>query len=907
MKRFILSTAAMTLLATAAMADVMVEGTVVDPQGEPLIGATVRVVGTNIATAADIDGHFRLKVPDNAKQISFDYVGYSPVTAGVKSKMGNIVLQAQEKMLQDVVVTQSIARTRKTPVAISNISAPEIEAKLGNQEFPEVLKTTPGVWATKDGGGYGDAKINMRGFKTENLAALVNGIPVNDMEWGGIYWSNWAGLSDVTASMQTQRGLGAAIISSPSVGGTINITTRSLDVKRGGTIFYGMGNDGMNHIGFSLSTGLMKNGWAVTILGSRKWGDGYVQGTNFDAYTYFVNVSKRINDKHQLSFTAFGSPQRHNKRTSQNGLTIEGWQQVKNYMNGESMYRYNPTFGYNNEGQVCSSSLNVYHKPQISLNHVWQIDHRSSLSSSIYASFASGYGSSGQARGYYKGQPLLYSSWYGVNSSDHQLNMLFRRPDGTFDYGAIEDMNAASETGSNMIMARSGNSHTWVGLVSTYKNELIENKLNLLAGIDVRYYVGFHKNTIDNLYGGEYFIDDVTRSGINPLNNANAANPAWVNQKLGVGDVVYRHFTGHTAQEGLYAQLEYQPLGDKLTTILAGSINNTTYWRYDYLYYDKEHAMSEKPNFLAGNIKAGANWNIDNHNNVYINGGYLTRAPFFSKAVFLSTATSNVVNKNAVNEKCGTIEIGYEYHSPIFTGVVNAYFTKWLDKTTTRVMDMGNGDNAFLNMTGVNARHMGIELNATFKPTNWVTFYGMLSIGDWVFDSNATGYFYNNYGQPLSYINYKWDIASGILAPDHAKAMLNQKGRKVGGSAQTTGYLGVTFRPFKGFRFGIDWTASARNYSDFTINSSSYQVGKAVEVAKPWRIPWGNQLDLSASYNFKLGGLDATIFGNVYNLAGYNYVMDAYTEATVDGTWENAYQTFYSFGRTYALRLKVNF
>lgn len=904
MKRLILTSAALSLVSAMALADVVAEGTVVDAQGEPLIGATVHVPGTNIADVADIDGHFRLKVPDHIKELRVDYVGYAPQTLRVRAHMGDIVLEPNETILQDVVVTQSIARTRKTPVAISNISAPEIEAKLGNQEFPEVLKTTPGVWATKDGGGYGDAKINMRGFKTENIAALINGIPVNDMEWGGIYWSNWAGLSDVTSSMQTQRGLGAAIISSPSVGGTINITTKSLDVKRGGNIFYGMGNDGMNHIGFSLSTGLMKNGWAVTVLGSRKWGDGYVQGTDFNAYTYFVNVSKRINDRHQLSFTAFGSPQTHNKRTSANGLTIEGWQDVKNYMNGESMYRYNPTFGYNNEGQVCSSSRNVYHKPQLSLNHIWQINHRSSLSTAIYASFASGYGSSGQGRGTYKGQTLSYSSWYGTNS-DHNLSMLFRRPDGTFDYGAIQDMNEASTTGSNMIMARSGNSHTWVGLVSSYKNELIQNKLNLLAGIDVRYYVGYHKNTIDNLYGGEYYIDDGTRSGISAANNINAANPAWVYQKLGVGDVVYRNYTGHTAQEGLYAQLEYQPFGDKLTTIIAGSVNNTTYWRYDRLYYDAEHAMSEKPNFMAGNIKAGANWNIDRHNNVYVNGGYLTRAPYFSKAVFFANETSNTVNKNAVNEKCGTVEVGYEYHSPVFTAVVNAYFTKWLDKTASRVVDMQNGDNAFFNMQGVNARHMGVEINAVYKPFRWLDIYGMISLGDWVFDSNATGYFYNSYGQPLA--NTRGDLASGVLAPDHAHATLNQKGRKVGGSAQSTGYLGLVVRPFKGFRLGIDWTASARNYSDFTISASSYQPGATINVADPWRIPWGNQLDLSASYNFKIGGLDATIFGNVYNLAGYNYVMDAYTEATVDGTWQNAFRTFYSFGRTYALRLKVAF
>ena len=903
MKRTILSAAALSMAWGIALADIVVEGTVVDKQGEPLIGATVRVAGTNIATAADLDGRFRLRVPDKAKELTIDYVGFDPLKIGIKPKMGEVVLTAKETMLQDVVVTQSLARTRKTPVAISNISAPEIEARLGNQEFPEVLKTTPGVWATKDGGGYGDAKINMRGFKTENIAALINGIPVNDMEWGGLYWSNWAGLSDVTASMQTQRGLGAAIISSPSVGGTINITTRSLDVKRGGNIFYGMGNDGMNHIGFSLSTGLMKNGWAVTVMGSRKWGNGYVQGTNFNAYTYFVNISKRINERHQLSFTAFGSPQTHNRRTSANGLTIMGWQDVKQYMNGESMYKYNPTFGYDNEGQVRSSSLNVYHKPQISLNHIWQINHKSSLSSAVYASFASGYGSSGQGRGTYNGTALSYSSWYGANNGI--LTTLFRRPDGTFDYGAIQDMNAASETGSNMIMARSGNNHTWIGLVSTYKNELIQNKLNLLAGIDVRYYVGYHKNTISDLYSGAYFIDDGTRKGINPANNAAAANPAWVYEKLGVGDVVYRNYTGHTAQEGAYLQLEYQPFGDKLTTILAGSLNNTTYWRYDRLYYDEEHAMSEKPNFMAGNIKAGINWNIDRHNNVYVNGGYLTRAPFFSKAVFFANETSNTVNKNAVNEKCGTVEIGYEYHSPQFTAVVNGYFTKWLDKTASRVVEMNNGDNAFFNMSGVNARHMGLEINAVYKPVYWLDINGMVSLGDWIWDSNATGYFYNSYGQPLA--NTKGDLASGVLAPDHAKAVLNQKGRKVGGSAQSTGYLGVNVRPFKGLRIGIDWTCSARNYSDFSISASQYAPGATISVGKPWRIPWGNQLDLSCSYNFKISGLDATIFGNVYNVAGYNYVMDAYTDATKDGAWDNAYRTFYSFGRTYALRLKIAF
>lgn len=404
--------ATMLLAGTSPLlADILCRGTIVDEQGEPLVGAAVSIEGTKTGTVTDIDGNFSISVPDKTKVLHIEYIGYSPINADVATDMGTITLDPKSQMLNDVVVTQSIARTRKTPVAAAAVDALTIESKLSNQEMPEILKTTPGVWATKDGGGYGDAKINMRGFKSENIAMLVNGIPVNDMEWGGVYWSNWAGLSDVTTMMQTQRGLGASMISVPSVGGTIAITTKNIDAQKGGSVFYGMGNDGMNHIGFNVSTGITPNGWAVTVLGSRKWGDGYIQGTDFNAYTYFINVSKRINASHQLSLTAFGSPQTHNRRTSQNGLTIEGWQNVKDYMNGESMYRYNPTFGYDSEGQVRSSTKNVYHKPQISLNHIWQINEKSSLSSAVYVSLASGYGYSGQGRGTYNGTALSYSSW----------------------------------------------------------------------------------------------------------------------------------------------------------------------------------------------------------------------------------------------------------------------------------------------------------------------------------------------------------------------------------------------------------------------------------------------------------------------------------------------------------------
>lgn len=909
MKRLILVFTAICLTCSMAFAagNITCRGTVVDESGEPIIGATVKATDGTQAIATDLDGKFSLSVPENIKTLTITFVGYNDVVEPAKANMGVIKMEVKSHVLQDVIVTQSVARTRITPVAISQVDAAMIDVKLGNQEFPEVLKTTPGVWTTKDGGGYGDAKTNMRGFKSPNVAVLINGIPINDMEWGGVYWSNWAGLSDVTTSIQTQRGLGAAILSAPSVGGTINIVTQSLDAKRGGSVWYGMGNDGMNNYGVKLSTGLMKNGWAITLLGSRKWGDGYIQGTYFNSYNYFVNISKRINDEHQLSLTAFGAPQKHNKRSSQDGLTIEGWQDARNWMGDDSPYKYNPTFGYDKNGQVRTSNLNTYHKPQISLAHIWQIDHKSSLSTTAYVSLATGGGYSGQGRGSYNGNSISYTSWYGA--SNGVVNTLFRNPDGTFAYDQVQEMNSQSKTGSNMIMSQSNNSHEWYGLVSNYKNEFIPGKLTFTGGIDMRYYVGHHNNEIIDLYDGAYFMDDGSRKNVSPTNNAAAADPNWKYQKLGVGDIVYRDYDGHTHQEGVYAQAEYTALDKKLNVILAGSLSNTGYWRVDRFYYDKQHEKSESLNFLGGTIKGGVNYNINKYNNVYFNAGYISRAPFFSGGAFLSSTVSNATNPDAINEKITSFEIGYGYHSPVFAANVNAYHTLWMDKTTTRSSEITAGEHAgdryFFNMQGVDARHMGIELNFTYRPTTWLDIEGMFSWGDWEWASNATGYFYNQHGQPLA--DLSGNIASGILAPDHAKATLNQKGVKVGGSAQTTGSLGLTFRPFKGFRIGADWVMNARNYSDYSISSSSFNAGSDISVAEPWLIPWGQQFDLSASYRFKIGDVNATLYGNVYNLFNYNYVVDAYTSTGEPGAWDNAYRVFYSFGRTYSMKLRINF
>ncbi|MBR6433611.1 MAG: TonB-dependent receptor plug domain-containing protein, partial [Bacteroides sp.] len=583
-----------------------------------------------------------------------------------------------------------------------------IEERIGTADFPQILKSSPGVYVSRGGGGFGDSKVNIRGFKSENVAVLVNGAPMNDMEWGGVYWSNWAGLTDVSSNVQYQRGLGASKVSAPSVGGSINIVTKATDAKKGGFASYAVGNDGYNKVLFSVSSGLTKDGWAFTLLGGKSWGDGYVQGTEFEGYTYFASLAKRLGDNHQVSLTAFGAPQWHNQRSNYDGLTIEGWQQVQKYMQPGEQYRYNPTYGFGKNGERKTSARNKYHKPQIQFNHSWQIDSKSSLNSMLYMSIGDGYGYSGQGTSAYS------SAWYG--SSDGVLSTTFRNADGTFAYDKIQEMNEQSTSGSQMVMSTSKNLHKWYGLLSTYTKEL-NDQINFYIGIDARYYIGTHTNEIIDLYNGSYYIDRY-RKNVKAANFAGAGTDAFNYKKLTVGDVVYRDYDGHVLQGGVFGQAEYD--NDKLTAFVSGSISEVSQWRYDRFYYDEAHAKSDKVNKLGFTITGGANYNLDEHNNVFANVGYISRAPYFSGGAFLSSTVSNAVNKDAVNEKVLSFEVGYGYRSRIFTANLNAYHTIWKDKTMARSFDYtdadGNLDRAMVNMQGVNSTHQGVELEMNYKP-----------------------------------------------------------------------------------------------------------------------------------------------------------------------------------------------
>ena len=409
-------------------------GKVVESEtNEPLPGATIVVKGTSIGSVTDFDGNFSINAEDGS-EIVISFLGYEELVATLKSG-ATYTLVVGNNTLSEVVVTSGvidIAKVRETPIAVSTISPAEISLKMGNQEFPEIMNKTPGVYATKQGGGYGDSRISLRGFDQTNTSFLINGQPVNDMENGRLYWSNWQGLSDVASGIQIQRGLGASKLAVPSVGGTISIFTKAAQKSKGGKLTQVIGNDGYTKTGVSYNTGLNEKGWASSFLISKWAGNGYINNTSGEGYTYFAAVGYAPEDSdHELNFTFLGSGQWHHQR--------DVWVSIRDYQNfGDEGIdpRWNSNGGTLN-GEEFSMRRNFYNKPLATFNWDWEINSNLKLATSLYGSAGRGGGTGPRGNNYRNGVTDILP--FRKDLTEHYLEngRGTRNADGSINFDAI--------------------------------------------------------------------------------------------------------------------------------------------------------------------------------------------------------------------------------------------------------------------------------------------------------------------------------------------------------------------------------------------------------------------------------------------------------------------------------------
>ena len=464
--------------ATAAVfGQTKITGKVVDGSNEPLPSASIVVKGTTNGTSTDFDGNFTITANSNSGVIVVSFVGY--VTKEVSfsssnSNLGTIQLSEDANTLDEVVVVGTgiidLANTRRTPVAVSTVRAEEIQKKIGAQDVTATLVNTPSVYVAGQAGGFGDSRISVRGFAQDNTSYLLNGQPINGMEDGKMYWSNWSGINDIASAIQIQRGLGASKLAISSVGGTTNFVIKTTDKDESGYFYAGMANDAYYKTTLSYNSGRNENGFGVSAILSYWQGDGYNDGTKGAGQTYFLSFGYTPNDVHNFNFLITGAPQFHDQNFSK---------RISDYLTHGK--RYNNNWGTYN-GEYMTERRNFYHKPVMNLNWDWQIADDAKLSTVLYGSFGRG---------------------GGTGSRGSRV----RTATGQVDYDAIYAYNLGTSGAGGNFAAEGGyitrasmNMHNWVGLVSNYEKQLSDN-LSLNVGVDFRTYYGEHFRIVENFHG----------------------------------------------------------------------------------------------------------------------------------------------------------------------------------------------------------------------------------------------------------------------------------------------------------------------------------------------------------------------------------------------------------------------
>lgn len=782
--------------------------------------------------------------------------------ADTSTTVGSVIKSNQDSLkshpdsleiyLKEITLSASFVNERSSPLRLRTITHSEIERKAIGATYPELMKDIPGIYATSESGSYGDAKINIRGFKQENISVLLNGIPISGLVTGNMFWNNWLGLADATYSIQVQKGIGASMLSDNSVGGTINIITNTTNQKPSFStgIFYT--DYGQRKSFFNLNTGQTRKGWAMSMMASYAWGSGYVEGSDVNSWAYMLNVSKKINDKHSLLLTVLGSPERHQQRSVRLSSA-----EIEKYG-----LKYSKNWGYMN-GEPKNLSENFYHKPYLTLNHFYSPSARLEVSNTLYLSVGNGGGQWSESKG---------------------KRIIDFQKDGHIDWDAVVEANqtvsGVNGAGETLLQAGSAKNilsdylagHTQAG----FKNNVSYspgNGLNLQGGVHYQYYSTWEKEQITDLLGGEYWYEDYENKSLAGLAGRNPIKKAGDYIRTNNGKVI-NHATMYLT--GNYKSGDWDIRG-------GASLMWSSYQRWDkYNYVDNPSSQASSVNSpatsaLGYSLKGGALNRVSERSSIYLNAAAYSRLPYSD--VFFSNGT-NQLTSNVKNEKNILAELGYRYIHQRGSLELTAYYAYWKNKTVVSdpYKQLDNTTYRYM-IQGLDALHYGLEFNADHNFTHWLNLSAYASFGNWKWKNDVSANIYDDY--------------SGLLID---KVNVYSDGLPVGDAPQTQLSVLAEITIIKGVLLNADWRYNSRLYADFgpaerdnpDDRSPSYRLPdyNLVNIGLTWRKNWG--VAGSAPGQFK-----TTFFLNINNLLNEQYI-----ERGIDGTGHTleSFRGYWGFG-----------
>ena len=798
MKKFITTLLLFFGVIFSSIAQNVIKGVVVDSErNTPLEGVVVKVKENTMSTLTNENGVFILQnLPNGAYVLEISFSGYEtqnfPVElSGMTVDLGNILLYedlTEEEDLSTVTLTDD--ELNDDTSAADNISG--------------LLQASRDVYLRTAAFEFSSSFFRIRGLDSENGKVLINGIEMNKLFNGRPQWSNWGGLNDVLRNQEFSNGLRASDYTFGGILGSTNINVRPSEQRTGTRISYASSNRSYIHrVMATHSTGLSEDGWAFTVAASRREGrEGFVDGTMYNATSFFGSVEKKFNDKHTLSFTSITALNRRGKSAPQTQEVFD--------LRG---IQYNSYWGSQN-GKIRNSRIKEVSEPILMLNHYWDINENTSLNTNVSyqtgkignsridnnGTKVDGEAVDGEGNPYIinlgasNPDPTYYQKLpsYGLRqgySNIYEIQQNFIN-DGQLDWNSLYNANANPNNNGNSsyVLYEDRNDDTQF-TINTILNKDLSDKVKLNARVQYTQLTSKNFAEIIDLLGGTGYLDADSFADTFSEKQNDLLNPLYV---AGVGDKFKYNFNlfSNVVDGFLQGQFKF----NKVDFYVATSISNTSHQR-DGLFQnggfpDSSLGKSEQLNFTNYGTKGGMTYKITGRHIFDINAGYLTKAPNLRNSFSNSRENNNTV-ENLTSEKVLSADASYIFRSPFLQAKLTGYYTKIQDATEISFFfaDGIGGDNtAFVQeiLSGIDKKHFGAEFGVEAQVTPTIKLRAAGNLGQYTYDNNPNLY--------LTTENNTRSLEAGFIDGRKDFGVSNLKNYKLAAGPQTAYSFGFEYR-----------------------------------------------------------------------------------------------------------------
>ncbi|MBP5650512.1 MAG: TonB-dependent receptor [Bacteroidales bacterium] len=786
------------------------------------------------------------------------------------------------------------------------------DSESDNTYVPGLLHSSKDVYENNTSYTFSIAYFKSRGYDNRFQNLCINGFQFNSLVTGRATYSQWGGLNHVMRYPESITGLNVCTFNFGDIGGASNYNTRASSYRKQIRVGYSLSNRNYtNRLMFTYATGVLKNGWSVAACLSTRFGSGlnYVDGVTYNGYSYFLSIEKKINASHALNLTAFGAP------------TVRGMQanSVQEAYDITGSNYYNPNWGWY-QGKQRNARMRHVHEPVIQLTHYYTPDSKLTMTTTLNASFGRNrttslnwYDAQDPRPDYYRYLPSYQiengdtSSTYWDVLNEWQNNASVRQIDWDRMY-EVNQLAAYQGKRAQYMIENRVYDHYMLGGVTNAQYTINEN-IKFAYGVDIRGIKQRNYKTIEDLLGGLYWLDvDKYSEGDFP-DDANVQYNDLDNKdkELHEGDVFGYDYDYHILIQKAWAQFLFNY--NKVDFNIGASIGGTEFWRVGHMrngrFQDDSKGRSQTLSFCEYAFKGGVTYKINGRNYLMLNGMFETHAPSVLNS-FVAPRIRNKAVDNLTNEKISSVDLSYIMKYPVITMRLTAYFTQMNDMTKL-VSFYHDGMQSMVNysMTGIDQRHMGVELGAEIKLGSMFALILAGNYGDYRYSDRAQVTINAENGT-----DFEGDINRTVY----------WKNYHVAGSPQAAGTIGLKFN-YKYWWVNINANYFDKIYCDLnperrtTFARGSLAADDPAYIAMVSQTRLKGQFTLDASISkswrikqrytigFNISVTNITNNKNLITTAWEQYRYD-YTSYNPD-KFQNKY--YYAFGTTFFAGLNFQF